>query len=50
MKDETSNLFTLLTHTADGAFVVGENQRILFWNAAAQELLGFTATEVLGRP
>jgi PAS domain S-box-containing protein len=50
MKDETSNLFTLLTHTADGAFIVGENQRILFWNAAAQELLGFTATEVLGRP
>jgi PAS domain S-box-containing protein len=50
MRDETTYLFTLLTHTADGAFLVGENQRILFWNAAAQELLGYTATEVLGRP
>ncbi len=50
MKSEPSNLFTLLTHTADGAFVVGENQRVLFWNAAAQELLGYTASEVLGRP
>lgn len=49
MRDETVNLFTLLTHTADGAFVVGENQRILFWNAAAHQLLGFAAAEVLGR-
>lgn len=50
IKDDSLSLFKLLSHTADGAFVIGENQRILFWNAAAQELLGYTAAEVLGRP
>ncbi|MEW5986911.1 MAG: LuxR C-terminal-related transcriptional regulator [Chloroflexota bacterium] len=50
MSDEPAHLFKLLSHTADGAFVIGENQRILFWNTAAQELLGYTAAEVLGRP
>ncbi|GIX49364.1 MAG: hypothetical protein KatS3mg131_3575 [Candidatus Tectimicrobiota bacterium] len=39
-----------LAHTADGAFAVDRRQRIVFWNAAAERLLGYTASEVCGRP
>jgi len=40
----------MLAQSADGAFVIGEDQRIVFWNQAAQELLGYTAEEVVGQP
>jgi len=43
------NLFQALAHAADGAFVVNEDQRILHWNEAAQELLGYTAAKVVGQ-
>ena len=35
--------------TADGAFGIGPDGRIAFWNAAAEKLLGYSAREVLGR-
>lgn len=38
-----------LSNTADGAVAVDQEQRIIFWNAAAEKLLGFKAQEVLGR-
>lgn len=38
----------LLDHTADGAYVVDQDQRIAAWNKAAESLLGFTAQEVVG--
>ncbi|MBI4454355.1 MAG: PAS domain-containing protein [Acidobacteria bacterium] len=40
----------LVTNTcSDGVFAVGLDQKIIFWNRAAQALLGFRSTEVLGQ-
>lgn len=38
-----------LSNTADGAMAVDLEQKIIFWNEAAEQLLGFTAEDVLGR-
>lgn len=43
------NLLEALKHTADGAYVIDAQQRIVFWNKAAEALLGFSADEVIGR-
>jgi PAS domain S-box-containing protein len=39
---------TILAASPDGA-LVGENKRIILWNRAATEIMGYTATEALGR-
>lgn len=49
MTENAARLFTALAQAADGAFVIDENQTILFWNRAAQDILGFTADEIVGR-
>ena len=41
------SLFEFLDNTADGAFAVNELQRIIYWNQAAQEMLGYTSQEVV---
>ncbi len=46
MKD----LFQALSRTNDGAVVLNEQQKIIFWNQAAQAILGFEAEEVINRP
>lgn len=38
-----------LAHAADGACMVDAAQRIVFWNAAAERILGYRAEEVNGR-
>ncbi len=43
------SLFQVLDGAADGAFAIDEDQRIVYWNRAAQEILGYTPEEVLGR-
>jgi PAS domain S-box-containing protein len=43
------NLFQMLAHAADGAFVIDKNQRIIYWNKTAQEILGYSSDEVVGR-
>lgn len=43
------NLFQMLASAADGVFVIREDQRIVYWNKAAQQMLGYTAREVIGR-
>lgn len=43
-------LFQSLSRTNDGAFIIDRHHRIIFWNRAAQEILGYTAEEVIGRP
>jgi PAS domain S-box-containing protein len=42
-------LFALLEQTADAAYAVTENGEICSWNEAAEQLFGYTASEVLGR-
>lgn len=43
------DLIESLLSTADGVFIVDGEQRIVHWNAAAQQLLGFSRDEALGR-
>jgi PAS domain S-box-containing protein len=43
------SLFQALAGAADGAFVIDEDQHIVYWNQAAQDMLGYTAEETLGR-
>jgi PAS domain S-box-containing protein len=44
------DLDALLTNTADGVCAVGVDGRIVFWNRAAERLLGYAAREVAGKP
>lgn len=43
-------LYGILSSTADGGFAVDPEGKIIFWNASAERILGFTATEVVGEP
>ena len=42
-------LFQSLSRTNDGAFIIDGHHRIIFWNQAAEKILGYTAEEVKGR-
>ena len=42
-------VLALLSQTSDGAFAVDQAQRIVFWNGAAEALMGYSAEEVRGR-
>jgi PAS domain S-box-containing protein len=44
-----TELFALLEHTADAAYTVTGEGGICSWNAAAEHLFGYPASEVLGR-
>ena len=44
-----NNLFEILDNAADGAFVIDEEQGIIYWNQAAQEILGYAPEDVLGQ-
>jgi PAS domain S-box-containing protein len=44
-----SELFTLLEQTADAAYSITEGGEICSWNAAAERLFGYPASEVVGR-
>jgi len=41
-------VLAMLGNAADGAFVIDENQRIVFWNGVAERMLGYAAEETLG--
>lgn len=43
-----SRLLEALRDTADGAFVIDDELRIVYWNKAAEKILGFTEEEVTG--
>ena len=43
------NVLAVLAQTADGVYALDQTQRIVFWNAAAERMLGYRAEEVLGR-
>ena len=40
----------LIQSAGDGAFAIDRLQRIVFWNDACERILGFSATDVLGKP
>jgi len=42
-------VFEFLSRTADGAYAVNRQQRIVFWNSSARQVLGYEPQEVLGR-
>lgn len=44
-----TDLCVLFEHTADGAWVSGSEGRILFWNRAAEAILGYPAPQVVGQ-
>jgi PAS domain S-box-containing protein len=41
--------YDFLAGTGDGTFVIDNNQRIIFWNAAAEQILGYSAAEASGQ-
>ena len=43
-------LMATLEGAADGALILDTEDRVVFWNSAAERLLGFRAEEVIGRP
>jgi PAS domain S-box-containing protein len=43
------SLFQILDNAADGAFVIDEDQHIVYWNQAAQDILGYAPEDVIGR-
>lgn len=43
------SLFDALNRSADGAYVIDGDQRIVYWNAAAERMLGYRSEEVVGR-
>jgi PAS domain S-box-containing protein len=43
-------VLAVLAQTADGVYALDQRQRIVFWNTAAERLLGYRAEEVIGRP
>ena len=43
-----NEILALLRHTADGAYIIDQDQRIAFWNESAERLLGYSAEEVVG--
>jgi PAS domain S-box-containing protein len=43
-------LFRALATAADGAFITDADQRVVFWNQAAERILGYTFDEVIRQP
>ncbi len=43
-------VLAVLSQTADGVYAIDQAQRIIFWNAAAERMLGYRADDVIGRP
>ena len=45
----TKQLTEIFSRTADGVLVSDREQKVVFWNQAAEQLLGYLSDEVLGR-
>lgn len=44
-----NKLHQLLNNTGDGVLAIDASQRIVFWNDAAERILGYSPTEVVGQ-
>jgi len=49
VQQEESSLDRALTCTGDGAFVITGDGKIILWNCVAERMLGYTASETIGR-
>lgn len=49
MATQTSSQLERMFRTGDGAFAVDQEQRIVFWNAGAEAILGYGPEEAVGR-
>jgi len=49
MESETALGLQWFANTGSGVWAVDASQRVVFWNRAAEELLGFTPDQALGR-
>ncbi len=47
---EMAAVFGSLAQSPDPVFVTDRHNRIVFWNQSAERILGFSASEVVGRP
>jgi DNA-binding CsgD family transcriptional regulator len=45
-----NQIISMLSRSSDGAMLVDPGGTVLYWNKAAERLLGFKANEVVGRP
>ncbi len=45
-----NHLFQALASAADGAFVVNKEQHIIYWNQAAQDILGHASVDIIDQP
>jgi len=43
------SLIQALANAADGAFIIDKEQHIIYWNQAAQKILGYTPDQVAGQ-
>ena len=43
-----NSLFQAFAKTADGALIINQDQDIIYWNRAAEDILGYTHNEVAG--
>jgi PAS domain S-box-containing protein len=50
MDELTAYIQNLIQYAGDAIFTVGKSQCILSWNLGAQELLGYTPEEIVGKP
>jgi PAS domain S-box-containing protein len=44
------SMFQAFANASDGVLIINQDQRILYWNQAAEEILGYSQPEVAGRP
>jgi len=48
MRGSITDILEVFTNTSDGVYALDTDLRIIFWNQAAQKILGFTAEEAIG--
>ena len=50
LKEKEHNLYQLLVNAPDAVIVIDQESLITFWNPKAEEVFGWTASEVLNKP
>ena len=48
-KPDVAEMLKLFSRTADGVFAIDAEDRVILWNRSAEEMLGYSSREMLGR-